>query len=228
MSTLLLRLAAPFQSWGSESKFEIRHTFNEPTKSGVIGLLAAALGRKRDDDITDLNALHFGVRTDQQGTLQQDFHMVRKDARVSYVTRRYYLSDAIFLVGLESQNKKFLLELEEALHNPVFPLFLGRRSCPPTLPLCLGIRNKDLPNALRDEPWLVPDWRQIRWRRRNQNENPRLRITIDTLPGEKRDAIQKDVPITFDPHHRQYGYRGYSVMKDAEIELGTHDPMQEL
>ena len=110
----------------------------------------------------------------------------------------------------------------------MFPLFLGRRSCPPTLPLCLGIRNKDLPNALRDEPWLVPDWRQIRWRRRNQNKNPHLRITIDTLPGEKRDAIQKDVPITFDPHHRQYGYRGYSVMKDAEIELGTHDPMQEL
>ena len=228
MSTLLLRLGAPLQSWGSESKFDIRQTGNEPTKSGVIGLLAAALGRKRDADLSDLNALYFGIRVDQPGSLHQDFHMVRKDDKTSYVTRRYYLCDAIFLVGLESPEKNFLTELEEALHSPVYPLFLGRRSCPPTLPLCLGIRNKDLPTALRDEPWLLPDWRQIRWRRRNKNENPRLRIMIDTLPGEKRDVLQKDLPITFNPAHRQYGYRGYSVLKDAEIELGTHDPMQEL
>lgn len=228
MSTLLLRLAGPLQSWGAGSKFDIRQTENQPTKSGVIGLLAAALGKKRDADLSDLNELHFGIRADQPGMLLQDFHMVRKDDKISYVTRRYYLSDAIFLVGLESNDKNFLLELEEALHHPVFPLFLGRRSCPPTLPLCLGIRNKDLPNALRDEPWQVADWRQIKWRRRHNNENPHLRITVDTLPGMKRDVLQKDLPITFDPRHRQYGYRGFTVMKDAEIELGTHDPMQEL
>ena len=228
MSTILLRLAGPLQSWGAGSKFDIRQTENQPTKSGVIGLLAAALGKKRDADLSDLNELHFGIRADQPGMLLQDFHMVRKDDKISYVTRRYYLSDAIFLVGLESNDKNFLLELEEALHHPVFPLFLGRRSCPPTLPLCLGIRNKDLPNALRDEPWQVADWRQIKWRRRHNNENPHLRITVDTLPGMKRDVLQKDLPITFDPRHRQYGYRGFTVMKDAEIELGTHDPMQEL
>lgn len=44
MATLLLRLAAPLQSWGSDSKFETRKTGREPTKSGVVGLLAAALG----------------------------------------------------------------------------------------------------------------------------------------------------------------------------------------
>ena len=228
MSTLLLRLSAPLQSWGAESKFDIRDTAFEPTKSGVIGLLAAALGRKRDADISDLNTLRFGVRTDMPGSLIQDFHMVKKDEKTSYVTRRYYLSDAIFLVGLESSAKTFLNSLQEALEAPAFPLFLGRRSCPPTMPLCLGIRNKDLPAALRDEPWLVPDWRQIQWRRRNKNENPHLRITIDALSAEDRNAIQKDLPITFDPNHRQYGYRGYSVLKDAEIEIGTHDPMREL
>ena len=49
MATLLLRLAAPLQSWGSDSKFETRKTDREPTKSGVVGLLAAALGLRRDD-----------------------------------------------------------------------------------------------------------------------------------------------------------------------------------
>ena len=47
MATLLLRLAAPLQSWGADSKFETRKTNREPTKSGVIGLLAAALGLRR-------------------------------------------------------------------------------------------------------------------------------------------------------------------------------------
>ena len=49
MATLLLRLAAPLQAWGSDSKFETRKTDREPTKSGVVGLLAAALGLRRDD-----------------------------------------------------------------------------------------------------------------------------------------------------------------------------------
>ena len=45
MSTLLLRLAAPMQAWGAEAKFDRRTTQREPTKSGVTGLVAAALGR---------------------------------------------------------------------------------------------------------------------------------------------------------------------------------------
>ena len=49
MATLLLRLAAPLQAWGADSKFETRKTGREPTKSGVIGLLAAALGLRRDE-----------------------------------------------------------------------------------------------------------------------------------------------------------------------------------
>ena len=62
MATLLLRLAAPLQSWGSSSKFEIRATEKMPTKSGVVGMLAAALGWKRDADLSSLSKLKFGVR----------------------------------------------------------------------------------------------------------------------------------------------------------------------
>ena len=71
MATLLLRLAAPLQSWGADSKFETRKTNREPTKSGVIGLLAAALGLRRDDaaGLARLNGLHFAVRADREGSL---------------------------------------------------------------------------------------------------------------------------------------------------------------
>ena len=67
MATLLLRLAAPLQSWGMDSKFETRKTGREPTKSGVVGLLAAAcgIGREAPGRLAPLTALRFGVRVDQ-------------------------------------------------------------------------------------------------------------------------------------------------------------------
>ena len=70
MATLLLRLAAPLQAWGADSKFETRKTGREPTKSGVIGLLAAALGLRRDESeaLTRLTGLRFGVRVEREGS----------------------------------------------------------------------------------------------------------------------------------------------------------------
>ena len=145
MATLLLRLAAPLQAWGADSKFETRKTAREPTKSGVIGLLAAALGLRRDETepLTRLAQLRFGVRVEREGQLLVDFHMARNEEKDrSYVTYRHYLEDAVFLVGLESEDTALLQELAEALTHPVFPLYLGRRACPPTLPLCLGLRER--------------------------------------------------------------------------------------
>ena len=145
MATLLLRLAAPLQAWGADSKFETRKTAREPTKSGVIGLLAAALGLRRDETepLTRLAQLRFGVRVEREGQLLVDFHMARNEEKDrSYVTYRHYLEDAVFLVGLESKDTALLQELAEALTHPVFPLYLGRRACPPTLPLCLGLREQ--------------------------------------------------------------------------------------
>ena len=134
MATLLLRLAAPLQAWGADSKFETRKTAREPTKSGVIGLLAAALGLRRDETepLTRLAQLRFGVRVEREGQLLVDFHMARNEEKDrSYVTYRHYLEDAVFLVGLESEDTALLQELAEALTHPVFPLYLGRRACPP-------------------------------------------------------------------------------------------------
>lgn len=122
MSTLLLRLAAPLQSWGIDSKFDIRRTGREPSKSGVIGLICAALGIKRDDDemVSQLATLRFGVRVDKEGHFVRDFHMVRSKKGESYVTNRYYLADAEFLVGFESVDEELLKKIEYALLNQCF------------------------------------------------------------------------------------------------------------
>lgn len=242
MATLLLRLAAPLQSWGSDSKFETRKTNREPTKSGVIGLLAAALGLARDEDqaLQCLNGLHFAVRVDQEGQLLRDFHTANnptpeqvqearkrgKAPNAPYVTRRYYLSDAIFLVGLESEDEPLLRQLQQALTHPVFPLFLGRRSCPPTLPLCLGIRPACLLDALKSEPSQAPAWSHL--------QPAEMRIVADAAPSQPGAVPRQDLPLSFSPIHRQFGFRPVreftvSAGKEPAPQRETsHDPFTEL
>lgn len=213
MPTLLIRLAAPLQSWGMRSRFEIRTTEKMPTKSGVIGMLAAALGWSRNEDLKMLTDLRFGVRADREGEDITDFHIARGQ-KDSYVTYRHYLSDAVFLAGVEG-DEETVKELESALRNPRFPLFLGRRSCPPTLPIVIGIRQASLERALREEPPLC------------ENGEKNMRIQIET---EESDAgMMQDVPVSFDPQKRIYGYRKareYYVEQDQK-ESG-HDAMSEL
>lgn len=218
MATLLLRLAAPLQAWGSDSKFETRKTGREPSKSAVIGLLTAALGYRRDkcEELVTLNKLRFGVRTDKEGKLLRDFHTAHKDpTETPYVTKRYYLSDAVFLVGLEG-DKELLKRLEYALSHPAFPLFLGRRSCPPTLPICIGIRDSTLIEALRSEPALI--------------ENPRraMRITADAMENDKRISVQRDIAVSFDPRCRKHSFRTVAEYEPINYSEAEHDPFGEL
>ena len=206
MSTLLLRLAGPLQSWGTESRFNTRQTGKEPSKSGVIGMLAAALGMRRDEEISIFQNVRFGVRTDHPGDLIRDYHMVHY-LKTADVTNRYYLSDAVFLVGLESEDKSLLKTLEEALRRPVWALYLGRRSGPPTQPLVLGIRELSLDDALRREPWLLPEWRQKQWLRSHPGQVPALPVNTDSDEGGYARTVVRDAPITFDFRDRQYGFR---------------------
>lgn len=224
MSTLLLRLAAPLQAWGTDSKFEVRRTNREPSKSGVIGLLAAALGLRRDADLSELSALRFGVRVDRNGEVIKDFHMAKAE-KTSYLTYRYYLSDAIFLVGLESEDRSFLEQIERALRNPCFPLFLGRRSCPPTLPLVLGIREDALETALRGEENQNKDLKSIRQSHRY--------IRLDCGVGEQEGAVVQDLPISFNPMKREFAYRRAKEIwlrddVNTEESAEEHDAMAEL
>src|SRR5215203_1332100 len=99
MSVLLIRLTGPMQSWGVQSRFGVRDTGLEPSKSGVVGLLCAALGRPRGEPVADLAALERGVRVDREGRLMRDYHTAQNVLRAdgsgrqdTVVSQRYYLA----------------------------------------------------------------------------------------------------------------------------------------
>jgi CRISPR system Cascade subunit CasD len=215
MHTLLLRLAGPMQSWGTQSRFTIRDTGLEPSKSGVIGLLCAALGKPRDEAHPDnrdqpkleaLAVLRMGVRVNRPGVLQKDYHTAGGSRHDDYgvikasgakgepvVSIRYYLADADFLVGLESDDVALLLRLDEALGEPHWQLFLGRRSFVPGLPVRVkdGLKlNTPLEDALRMK-YLWPA-------NRSGQPEPRLRCVIEPR-GDDPEAVEvrHDVPLSF-------------------------------
>lgn len=188
-STLLLRLAGPLQSWGTSSRYSSRDTGAEPSKSGVVGILAASLGWRRDHDLTELAALRMGVRIDRTGVpgydfqtagggsddpgiamardtpqsvarRQRDFRSGKDTGKAAIsISNRYFLQDAVFLVGLEGDDLDLLHRLDAALRHPVFPVGLGRRGYVPSCPVALpdsGVREGlDLLEALSIEPWPV-------------------------------------------------------------------------
>ncbi|MFI7097761.1 type I-E CRISPR-associated protein Cas5/CasD [Streptomyces sp. NPDC050161] len=209
---LLVRLAGPLQSWGITGRFARRDTHSRPTKSGVIGLCAAALGLPREEPLGELAEVLFGVRADRPGTPLRDYHTVgggtyplrprdlitdhQRAAKVttdplsvpsldasepgpfgrgeleawygspkyvtadptsgtlvsgevrrhSLITERWYLADAAFLVGLEHPDTALLERIAHALEHPKRLLWLGRKACPPSGDLAVGI----VPGSLRE------------------------------------------------------------------------------
>lgn len=238
MSTLLLRLAGPLQAWGASSRFTRRLTEPQPTKSAVIGLLAAATGKRRTDSIEGLLGLIFGVRLDQPGRVERDFQTAHSlDGRTAMpLSRRYYLSDAVFLAGVEGDDE-LITTLDDALRHPRFPLYLGRRSCPPIGPVTLGVRNVGVRTALRDEPWQA----SLRVRRR-QPHRVTCDILADASPGDPVSSTCQDVPVSFDPQWRRYASRAITrfpveldnpdgrdpAPQTSRAGVAGHDPMNEL
>lgn len=218
MTTLLLRLAGPLQSWGDRSRYTRRDTRPEPTKSGVLGLLAAADGRRRTDDIEDLAKLSFGVRVDQPGRLTRDFQTAirwsSKDHASMPLSYRYYLADAVFVAAVTG-DESLLRRLDEVTRRPAFPLYLGRRSCPAEGRISLGITDAPLDAALRDTPWMAKAWY-----RRQQPKKVYLRVVLDAQFGGDDDAREtvRDVPLSFSPVKRDYGWREVAHADPVEFD----------
>lgn len=159
--------------------------------------------------------LRFGVRIDQPGRLLRDFQVARSlDGRTTMpLSYRYYLSDAIFLAVVEGDGA--LIEaVDAALRSPIFPLFLGRRSCPPAGPVTLGVRAAPLDDVLRDEPWQASVW----YRRRTAAPTVRLSVLRDAEGGETGETL-RDVPFSFDPERREYGWRTVT-----RFDVSVHNP----
>ena len=171
-NTLFLRLEGPLQSWGERGKWNVRDCAQEPTKSGVIGLVAAALGYNQDEQIRDLSEkLQMGARIDRPGTRLIDYHTIGGGSKEpmlltaegkpkkssgkphTEISTRDYLCDASFLVALQGDSA-LIEKMANALQNPVWVTFLGRKSCPPSRPIYDGIGEyPDLRNALEKHHW---------------------------------------------------------------------------
>jgi CRISPR system Cascade subunit CasD len=235
---LTLRLAGPLQSWGSASEFNRRDTDPIPTKSGIVGLLAAADGRRREDPILDLLELRLGIRVDQPGTLLRDYHTVSDfrglpllsasvdsrghqkkttspDGRGKHtaVTERFYLQDAVFVAVVEG-SRQLLSGLAEAITNPTFPLALGRRCCVPSQPLLLYPASDSpfwatpLETTLGSVPWQAAPWH----RRRVHAASITLPVTYDSETG---DDARVDVPVTF--AHRGRAFTSRRVARSGVV-----------
>lgn len=220
MTTLLLRLAGPMQSWGTQSRFTVRDTGREPSKSGVVGLLCAALGRPRHAAIDDLAALRMGIRVNHEGSVRVDYqtagggHLQGEPYGVAQVgggtraitSQRYYLADADFLVGLESDEEELLCQVDRALTEPIWPLYLGRKAFVPGEPVRMPVEPPFGP-GLRAEP-LEESLRSYPWQQSGQFRQPpdQLRLVLDATPEESYE-VRQDVPLSFESSRRRFGTR---------------------
>ena len=206
MPTLLLRCVAPLQAWDTQSRFGVRTTGREPSKSGIVGLLCAALGRPRWEPVADLAALTMAVRVDKEGRILRDFHTAMNVYKAgggrpkpTEPSTRYYLSDAAFLVALEG-NKTLLTDLHAALKDPHWMLCLGRKACPPSLPVYLsdGLHDEDWRTVLKHYPWLG----QLKWQYDKIEE--KVRIVFDDDDGPQ---VRQDHPLSFEKGKRKFAPR---------------------
>ena len=213
MPTLLLQLVAPMQSWGTTSRFDQRDTGKEPSKSGVIGLLAAAMGIDRENwhDLKPLTRLAMGVRHDRPGVPKQDYQtagcaendtIIKADGKPSkdgVVSQRFYLADAAFLVGLECNERSLLERIHAALRDPIWPLALGRKSYVPSEPIWIehGVQDAPLREALFRWPW-------ISTRRRWEEIPEKLLASFES--EDSSGVLKMDQPLSSFAE-RQFGAR---------------------
>ncbi|MGC8880508.1 MAG: type I-E CRISPR-associated protein Cas5/CasD, partial [Anaerolineae bacterium] len=198
-NTLFLRLEGPLQPWGERARWRVRDTAPEPTKSGVVGLLACALGLQADADIQALTRqVRVGVRCDLPGELVRDYHTVvggvlSAEGKIkrtpstgkieTVVSERYYLADASFLVAVQAP-PELIERLAEAVQHPHWPIYLGRKSCVPTQPVFAG--TGDYPTLL-DALQAAP--RCDRW---PADQTMHIRAVVECAPREgvrRRDEI---------------------------------------
>ena len=242
MGYLLLKLAGPLQSWGVGSKYSWRKTSNEPSKSGIVGLVAAALGRRRTDPVDDLAAFGLAVRIDQAGLYERDYQTAKGrkfDAasqkwvvgRDAWVTQRFYLADAVFVAGLEVPDKR-VDEIANALLHPAFPLYLGRRSCPPAHKVLMESGAGSMLERLHGLPWQATRRQLIR----REMDRGRVDVSVamdSSLSKGETVSVEtvNDVPLSFSQAERLYGQRqvareAWSIVNPFYDGSGEeHDPM---
>ncbi|MCO5206242.1 MAG: type I-E CRISPR-associated protein Cas5/CasD [Anaerolineae bacterium] len=203
VNTLYLHLEAPLQCWGEQGRWSVRDTSSEPTKSGVIGLIGCAMGVGDGATLSRFSThTQMAVRIDRPGTRLTDYHTIgggydepalltaagkpkNSSGRPhTEISLRDYLCDAAFVVALWSADSVLIQRIAAAVQNPVWTLFLGRKSCPPATPVFFGLaETADVETAIRQAP--LTD-------RVVTNQAGRVRAVVETTPIDgilRRDQL---------------------------------------
>jgi CRISPR system Cascade subunit CasD len=201
---LILRLEGPLQAWGDVAMDPRRPTRAFPSRSGLAGLIANALGwRYRDADRTTAlqDALRYAVREDRRPQIIRDYQTADlgaigdagwtrwgiekrggSAAEGTQILEKFYLADGSFCVALTVVDgpPASLEEIEQALRTPARPLFLGRKGCPPAMPLLQGrIATPTPAEALLHQPPV----RQMDRESLERDGVTRLRVWYDPADG---------------------------------------------
>lgn len=232
MKYLALWLEGPLQSWGCDSKFDVRSTCGFPTKSGVFGLLLAASGDSGPQDVLlgrmqDVSMTAYVYRRDDSPGLLRDFHMIGNGYNLSdqwqdlhttrtkdgkrpvgggaKLTYRYYLQDGAFgvVLGLEDE---LAAKFDKALTAPVFDLYLGRKCCVPSDLIGRGYVD-EMDGAVQQLDQLA----RTKGFQRKQTVSETAQMDVETM-------VIDDVPLRFGVH---------KVYKERLVHIGPAEPLEE-
>jgi CRISPR system Cascade subunit CasD len=216
---LVFQLYSPLASWGEEAVGEIRHSATVPGRSALLGLLAAAMGihRHEEEKLNIFNQRYYLAvhALASQDRWLRDYHTVsapRENKKRRYYTRRDELYLAPDEVGTLISQREYrcdgywqvainampdapysLSALCEGLLRPHFPLYLGRKSCPLSLPLAprlikgtlkevfIQAANEMMPRELQGFTlkegvcyWDDPDEESLVWQQKQRSNNQPL------------------------------------------------------
>jgi CRISPR system Cascade subunit CasD len=216
---LVLRLEGPLQSWGLDSQYNRRNTGLIPTKSAIAGICCAALGLPRGSEEEQMFLASFakirmlaiaiprnGGKKELPVRRLQDYHTVQntktaegknKDCHITY---RQYLTDASFGILLTGE-LHLLKQIADALGNPVWGLWLGRKTCIPSTPVLVGLKGNrdDALHLLFGEKTLESFTRQEE---------------VETF-DEGRDTLP-DAPVSFATEGRLFSPRRVRTLQSTE------------
>ncbi|WP_432617754.1 type I-E CRISPR-associated protein Cas5/CasD [Butyricicoccus sp.] len=210
---LVLCLEGMLQSWGTDAKWDIRDTGDMPTKSGIVGLLACAMGLERGNpEIAAMSdAMTLAVREDRAGTRLVDFHTVtgnplmnaagkRRSLGDTFISQRQYLQDASFLVFIDCADD-WRERMIYALQHPKWCLYLGRKSCVPSRPVLVGVTEEytDIAQALQTYP--------IQTKRRDPRGNTKQNCRYESEISNTGDSTLSRSDVVLADGYRRFARR---------------------